>query len=150
MIKRKQLYRHKPAEGQIGDCHRTAIACLLDMEPADVPHFGISDFDTEGRITKHTQAEETDAWLRERGMQCVHLPYPLPELADVLAWVGGNNTHTYWLLGGFSKTGVNHTVIAQGNCIVWDPSLDDSGIVGPCTDGYFWATFIVPTLLVAA
>jgi hypothetical protein len=120
------------------------------MAPDEVPHFGLSDFDTEGRNTKHTQAAEADAWLRERGMQCVHLPDPLPELDDVLSWVGANNPNAYWLLGGFSKTGVNHTVIARGNRITWDPSLDDSGIVGPCTDGFFWATFLVPTLLVAA
>jgi len=150
MIERKQLFRHRPLEGQIGDCHRTAIACLLDLEPETVPHFGLSDFDKEGRITKHEQTTEADAWLRERGMLCVHLAYPLPELADVLAWVGASNPNVYWLLGGASKIGVNHTVIARGRSIAWDPSLDDSGIVGPCDDGYFWASFIVPAHQVAA
>jgi len=149
MIKHKQLFRHKPAEGQIGDCHRTAIACLFDMDPKNVPHFGLTDFGTEGGITKHTQADETEEWLRERGFAQVHIAYG-SELDDVLASVGALNPRTFYLLGGMSRTGVNHTVIGCGNRIAWDPSLDDAGIVGPCDDGCFWITFFVPLLLVAA
>lgn len=29
----KQLFRHHPEQGIFGDCHRTAIACMLDLEP---------------------------------------------------------------------------------------------------------------------
>jgi len=149
MIERKQLYRHKPEEGQIGDCHRTAIACLLDMEPEAVPHFGLSDFDGSGRITKHTQTAEADAWLAEQGFAQVHVIYG-GELENVLASLGAMNPKAFYLLGGRSRTGVNHTVIGCGGRIAWDPSQTDSGIVGPCSDGYFWITFIVPSLLVAA
>ena len=39
MIRRRQLFRHEPHNVIYGDCHRTAIACLLDMEPWQVPHF---------------------------------------------------------------------------------------------------------------
>jgi hypothetical protein len=147
MIERKQLFRHRPHEGQIGDCHRTAIACLLDMEPETVPHFGAKDF--EVGIEKCTQVEEVDAWLAERGYAQVHIAFG-GELEDVLASVGALNPKAYYLLGGWSRTGVNHTVIGCGNRIAWDPSQNDAGIVGPCSDGYFWVTFIVPSLLVAA
>ncbi|MBT2142704.1 MULTISPECIES: hypothetical protein [unclassified Rhodanobacter] len=149
MIERKQLYRHKPEEGQIGDCFRTSIACLLDLEPAAVPHFGVSDFDASGRAAKHSQTAEAEAWLAERGLAQVHVAYG-GELDDVLAAVGSLNPKAYYLLGGRSRTGVNHAVIGCGNRIAWDPSLTDAGIVGPCSDGLFWVTFIVPSLLVAA
>jgi len=36
----KQLItNHNPESGIFGDCQRTAIACLLDKHPSDVPHF---------------------------------------------------------------------------------------------------------------
>ena len=38
MTPHKQLNRHRPEEGVFGDCYRTAIACLLDLRPQDVPH----------------------------------------------------------------------------------------------------------------
>lgn len=147
MIERKQLFRHRPTQGQIGDCHRTAIACLLDMEPETVPHFGLKDF--EIGITKHSQTLEVDAWLAERGLAQAHSIYT-GELEDVLATIGALNPRTFYLFGGRSLTGVNHSVIGCGGRIVWDPSLDDAGIIGPASDGYFWVTYIVPALMVAA
>jgi len=147
MIERKQLFRHRPEEGEIGDCHRTAIACLLNMEPESVPHFGKKDF--EIGIEKRSQAAEVDAWLAERDLAQVSIAYS-DDLEDILSCMGALNPKAFYLLGGRSRTGVNHSVIGCGDRIVWDTSLDDAGIVGPCSDGYFWITFIVPALLVAA
>lgn len=138
MIKRKQLFRHRPAEGVIGDCHRTAIACLLDLEPEAVPHFGEIYF---GEPELFNAAFE--GWLKRNGYRTVIIPYNAP-LEDVLASIGHQNDGAYYLLGGTSRTGVNHTVIGCGNEIAHDPSIDDSGIVGPCDDGYYWVTFLVP------
>ena len=58
----KQLYRHDPENGVWGDCYRTAWACLLDLEPEDVPHF-CEGFTDDGAATA-----KLDAWLRERGL----------------------------------------------------------------------------------
>ena len=35
----KQLHKHDPDNGVWGDCHRTAIGCLLDIEPELIPNF---------------------------------------------------------------------------------------------------------------
>ncbi|HEY0684719.1 MAG TPA: hypothetical protein VGD45_20450 [Steroidobacter sp.] len=138
MIKRKQLFRHDPANGVYGDCHRTAIACLLDLEPDQVPHFGEHYTDSE---TFHRRESE---WLETRGWCTVSVAYNA-SLDDVLRCQGFMNPDVLYLLGGKSRTGCGHTVIGCGDRIIWDPSLDDSGIIGPFdSDGLYWVTYLVP------
>ena len=138
MVKHKQLFRHKPEEGIIGDCERTAIACLLEYHPLDVPHFGKEHFDDAGAFN----AME-DRYLLTQGYTRVQIPYDC-DLETLLKCARQNNALVYYLLSGQSKTGCNHTVICCGDRIVWDPSLDDSGIIGPCSGGYYWITYLVP------
>lgn len=129
----KQLNRHDPANGIYGDCHRAAIAAVLEMAPADVPHFMDG---TPGKGDAPEAHELVRAWLLERGI------YPInSSLEDVLNTLGVVNPHTYCLLGGQSRTGCNHTVVVKGDEIVCDPSQTDAGIIGPCDDGYYWVTF---------
>jgi hypothetical protein len=47
------------------------------------------------------------------------------------------------------QIGTAHVVIALNDAIVWDPALDDSGIVGPADDGYYWIEFLVPAQILA-
>ncbi len=143
MIKRKQLFRHRPDEGIIGDCHRTAIACLLDLEPEAVPHYGEQYFDDPVLFNA-----AFEGWLKRVGYRTVVVPYDCA-LDQLMASVGQQNGGAYYLLGGMSRTGVNHTVICCGNEIAHDPSIDDAGIVGPCDDGYYWVTFLVPNFMYA-
>ena len=64
--------------------------------------------------------------------------------ADFIYALDFLNPDVPFLLGGFSKTGVNHTVVCQFGKIVCDPSLTDAGIVkGMQPDGVYWATYIV-------
>jgi hypothetical protein len=138
MIQRKQLFRHDPANGVYGDCHRTAIACLLDLEPDQVPHFG-EDF-SDSEAFHHRE----EAWLTSQDWCAVSTAYKA-SLADVLHVQAALNPGIYYLLGGTSRTGCGHTVIGCGGEIVWDPSLDDAGIVGPFeSDGLYWVTWLVP------
>lgn len=147
MIKRKQLFSHDPrGAGTIGDCHRTALACLVDLEPADVPHFaelswdfGRGTFVDDGETFNRLVAE----WLASAGLSTVCVVYGCP-LEDVLRTQGLTNPGTYYLLGGQSRNGVNHTVVCLEDRIEWDPAIDGSGIVGPCDDGYYWVTYLVP------
>ena len=63
MIKQKQIYRHLPEAGQIGDCARTVIACLLDLHPCEVPHF------TRDAIEAGNEQDAVaamDLWVRDR------------------------------------------------------------------------------------
>lgn len=143
MIKNKQLFRHRPPE-TIGDCHRTAIACLLDLPPEAVPHFGAIHWQDPEEFH-----EAFERWLLdERWLRTVTVPYDCA-LDLLLAAVGSQNRGAYYLLGGRSRTGVNHTVVCRGGGIEWDPSLDGAGIVGPCSDGFYWVTFLVPAAMYA-
>lgn len=132
----KQLFRHRPEDGVIGDCHRTALACMLDKDsPEDVPHFGQTYFDS---ATAFHNAFET--WLKSEGYCTVSIPFRAGSLAEVIYGIGDIR----YLIGGQSKTGVNHTVVGFGNRIEHDPHPDEVGIIGPCDDGFFWLTFILP------
>lgn len=136
MKPQKQLFRRKPEDEIYGDCYRTAIACLLEIEPASVPHF----YD-EGRGSKEVDSMVRE-WLWERGMDTLLLPYKA-DLQVGPSSVAALNPNIFYMLSGTSRTGCNHVVICQNREIVWDPSLDDSGIVGPCDDGYYWLEFLV-------
>lgn len=139
MTPHKQLFRHKPDEGVWGDCWRTAIACLLDIDPKQVPHFCHGA--PGGEVVKMNTME----WLSERGLSYVSVVYPgETRMKDVLRSFGGMNPHVYFLFSGTSETGVNHTTIGHGEQIVHDPSLTNAGIIGPCDDGYYWVEVLVP------
>lgn len=136
MIAHKQLYRHRPDDAIWGDCHRTAIASMLNKQtPTDVPHFGDGGPDSE------EFEKRVSEWLLTQNMVQVSIPFT-GKLDEVLLTVAKNANGVHYLLGGESKTGVDHTVVCQGEKIVHDPSLDGSGIIGPCADGFYWITFL--------
>lgn len=141
MIYSKQLFYHQPDRGSIGDCHRTAIACLLDLEPEQVPHFGEHHFGDGAAFNRAVRQ-----FLAGRGLVPVDVIYGC-SLEELLAMMGHMNPTARYLLGGRSANGVNHTVVGCGGRIEWDPSMDDSGIVGPCDDGFYWVTWLVPIAL---
>ncbi|MDI1264998.1 MAG: hypothetical protein PS018_17245 [bacterium] len=140
MKPQKQLFRHRPADGIFGDCHRTAIAIVLDLDAADVPHF-MDQSDGKNANDAHDRVE---AWLNERGIATINILFPgeVP-LDEVLSTVAACNPRgrPAFILGGKSRNGVNHSVVCCDGEIVCDPSQDDSGIVGPCHDGFYWLTF---------
>jgi hypothetical protein len=137
----KQLNRHRPEEGIFGDCHRTAIACVLDMDAKDVPHF--MDY-TPGKGDAADAHDNVEAWLNERGICTINIPFPGEmALRDVLTAIHYTNMRSQpvYILGGQSRNGCNHSVVCCAGEIACDPSLDDSGIIGPCDDGFYWLTF---------
>lgn len=137
MLFNKQLFRHLPKQGIIGDCERTAIACLLDLKPEEVPHFGEKYFDDGYMFNKME-----DEFLASMGYARIQIPYCC-DLSTFLTTAKLYNPSVYYLLSGQSKTGCNHTVVCCGDLIIWDPSIDDAGIIGPCSDGYYWATYLI-------
>jgi hypothetical protein len=138
MKPQKQLNRHRPEDGIYGDCHRTAIAVCLDMDAKDVPHF------MDGNVSGDDAHDQVEAWLNERGICTINVVFPgETPLSDVLKTVALTNHRSMpvFILGGQSRNGCNHSVVCCDGEIACDPSLDDSGIVGPCDDGYYWLTF---------
>lgn len=103
---------HKPGEGAIGDCYRTAIACLVgSAKPETVPHFPEATMSIERAPGWHSFALAR-RWLRSRGRDLLEMDIGQAEQMDVpyLATVN-------------SKTGDwGHCVIAHGSEIIHDPS----------------------------
>lgn len=140
MRPQKQKYRHNPELGEFGDCHRTAIACLLDLDRDDVPNFG-EHYDDAAAF----RAAER-RFLAQHGLFTVDTVFAC-SLDDLLTTQEAVNPGVYYLLAGESASRLCHSVIGCGGAIAWDPSLDDAGIVGPCADGYFWVTHLVPMFM---
>ena len=139
MTPHKQLIWHDPENGQYGDCFRTAIACLLNLHPSEVPHFADHD------ATCDQLHEDAAVWLASRNLFLASFVYE-DSLDRVLAMMGAMNAGLHYILMGQSKV-ANHCVIALGDQIVFDPSItnDDltQALIGPCRtpckeDGYYW------------
>lgn len=135
MTPHKQRFAHKPEEGIYGDCCRTVIACILDIEPEEVPHYHRMLADGE-------QSDLMNEWLLGRDLQLVQIPYD-SDPDDVLSAMRKMNPGLTYLLAGLSRTGVDHYVIAKDDKIIHDPSLTDAGIIGRGSDGYTWVGFVV-------
>ena len=135
MRPQRQLIEHDPSNGKWGDCHRTAMAARFDMDVEELPHFG------DGGPMPDEFNRRVDEWLAQRGLCQVSVPYSC-SLADLFSTMGAINKGVFYLLGGRSIIGANHTVLCLEDRIVCDPS--GNGIVGPLDDGYLWATFFSP------
>lgn len=139
----KQLYRHDPENGVYGDCFRTAIGCLLELEPAEVPHFldGGRDYGDARRMLAD--------FLKARGLRYVEIPINHTDgHAGLLKMMDAWNPSEFWLLSGESRSGAGHTVVCRGGEIVHDPSQTNNGIVGPMPDeDYYGLAFLVPIRL---
>ncbi len=131
----KQKYKHDPENGVWGDCHRTSIAFCLGLQRDEVPHIG------DGGPSSEEFERRENEYLKTRGLVPIRVPFQSGEIDQILVVGKLSSCGTYYLLGGQSKTGVNHTVVCNGDKIVYDPSINDSGIIGPCDDGYYWLTF---------
>lgn len=136
MIYNKQLFRHDPDNKVFGDCHRTALACMLDLQPSEVPHFYESGDPLEfDRLLKE--------YLTSINLCEVNFPF-LNELDAVLNHMGFLNKNVYYILGGTSPRGTSHSVVACGGEIIHDPHPDGGNLVCPMSDGYYWITVYVP------
>lgn len=134
----KQLNRHKPSEGIYGDCQRTCFAMMFDLDAKDVPHFLEDGLDNELFHTK------IDAWLKQQGYRQFFMVFNDCTLKAVLDHMLALNPNFYYILSGQSRNLTDHSVVCFNNKIIADPALDDSGIIGPCSDGLFWITVFVP------
>ncbi|HYC63550.1 MAG TPA: hypothetical protein VEC14_02375 [Reyranellaceae bacterium] len=133
----KQRIEHDPDNGRWGDCHRAAVASVLQLPYEAVPHFmdhGVSAAEA-GRIERE--------WLHSIGLTMICLPFNA-DLSHLLSGLGACAPDVHYILGGTSRNGTGHSVVCRGGEIVHDPSPVESGIVGPMDDGFFWTTFFVP------
>ena len=138
MTPQKQKNRHRPEEGLIGDCHRTCVAMILDLDKEQVPNW-VEETGDDERLFRQL----SDQWLRAYGYATVHVGFACT-WEELGSYMLAMNPGVYYILGGESRSGVNHSVVAVNDVIAVDPSLNDSGIVGPCDDGLYWITIFTP------
>lgn len=93
-----------------GDCVRASVASLLDMDPADVPHFTCQDDARTWHYALLGFAHE-HGYRIERRASDDGMP---PE---------------FGLAIGPSPRGVSHAVVAIGGKIAWDPHPSRDGLV---------------------
>lgn len=138
MIAQYQRFKHDPENGSYGDCHRAAIASVLEIAYEIVPHFMNGLGPRDGDIFEQREKE----FLKEFGLVPVCIPFTSEAgLEGVLEVIGARSPGVYFLVGGKSERGVGHTVVGYGNKIVHDPHPSGVGISGPMDDGLFWITF---------
>ena len=147
MISRyRQLHRHAPDEGLIGDCWRTCIACILGLKPQQVPHF-VEQAVNAGRKTDGYHVELANEWLAKRGFGIISIALR----ADAPSIAFSMTPGIHYILGGSGSAGlgVHHCVVGEGHFqTAWDPSPWATGPLTPLTDAngaqYYWLEFIVP------
>jgi hypothetical protein len=141
-----QLLDHDPENGVIGDCWRTAIGCLLNMPPEDVPHFCDGNWQDGPAVERNTRA-----WLATKGYSFVEIPYK-DTVENVLAMCAAMYKDVYYIISGRVGDGPNHATIGYGGEILWDPSANGEDavtqtITNPCDDGYVWLLFLIPLII---
>ncbi len=130
----QQRYRHNPPESY-GDCHRAVIASLLELELDAVPHFG--DGLPPGPEFKRRVVD----FLKTKDLIEVAVGF-ICDIDHIYSVMKTANPGAFYILGGQSNNGVNHSVVCFEDKIVHDPSIDQSGIVGPCDDGAYWISVL--------
>lgn len=141
MRKHKQLLLHQPHNEIFGDCHRTALACLLNLEPHEVPHFvqlSYTQPEYDWQIGKRK-------WLNDRGLDFVDICFD--NIENLFNFMDGWNPDALYLLGGRSPRGTDHTVIGHGGGFYHDPHPEGGFLVGPLSSGYYGVTFLVPKFM---
>lgn len=139
----KQLHRHDPSEGLIGDCWRTCIANLMGLKPTEVPHFAEKYFAADGGDASEFFAA-TRAWLALRGLALVTIAVNAGCLENSLQL-----SQAPYIIGG--RTGlkdVGHVCLGHGHLqILHDPSGEESALQ-PYKDvdggSYYWLHFLIP------
>ena len=135
---------HAPALGMWGDCFPTSLACVLDMEPEDVPHFfaELDDSDDEECDRRNEWVRE---WLVERGYYNIDLFYQSDDLETLLGHFGAMNPDIVYLLTGNTDSDVSHVVVCKGGSIIHN-TAGNLHLTGPCPkSGMWWLQIIVPT-----
>lgn len=141
LLRQRQAFRHAPDEGMLGDCYRTAIACVLGIERDSVPH-------SHEDLTGEEHAVFMDAWLRPQGLRRIFMPVlgdDCKEVADSIYPRGGGLP---FILTGSGPRSVNHVIVVHGVDDYWCPTLGsvsaEIGLIGPALpDKYFWVEWIV-------
>jgi len=127
-------------EHEEGDCYRTCIAMILNVDSSFVPNFAETH---KGGDTLQDAAEE---WLSQFGLGLGHCVYgpsmPLSDLPKAISDIGPNVPA---IVSGLTERGNGHSaVVWQGRW--YDPAhgneLGETSIVGPFENDGYWVGYI--------
>lgn len=111
----RQKNHHRPEDGLIGDCYRTAIACLLGAPtPTYVPHFVEQTMHVEVD-PGWEQRKLARAWLREMGLDMMTVTLDFAQEAG----------RPYVVTVQSRRGAYHHAVVGCGSDILHDPSGAD-------------------------
>lgn len=99
-----QLVLHDPETDRRGDCFRTCIACLLEVDPEEVPHVVQAHCDG-GEHWLHA----INAWLAGRGLTYVQTT------RKAARWGA-----CWCILSGPGPRGVDHAIVAWADWTTWN------------------------------
>lgn len=148
-----QANRHDEAAGVYGDCHRTCLAMILDMDRDDVPHFmhGVPNAAGPDHPESVRCQREQAEWLAGMGLAVAELPFAGSiDLQQVLDQTARTCSGVAAILGCTSVAGFGHSVVIMDG-EVWNPAgRGRDGITGPMAmaepgweAGAWWVTFLV-------
>lgn len=96
-----------------GNCFEAALASILQLSLAEVPHFGPG----------HEWWDNACNWARKRGWQLEYLPVYWPAKPT-----------GFYIANGPSPRGIRHSVVYQDGQLVHDPHPQNVGLT--CIEGY--------------
>lgn len=117
----RQTLQHAPMHGVNGNCQQTVIACLLNKEIDEVPHFAEGLDFSRAKESGETFNQRIADYLATQNLQEFLLAYEGMSLKDVLKTTSGQNPKVPMIIGVRGSRSVNHSVIAYGGVIVHDP-----------------------------
>lgn len=131
---RQLILDHNIEAGRYGDCFRTCIAILIEVDAAEVPHF-VEQAYQHGYGNDSSYADRlAKRWLNERGyaMMSIHLRGDAPheQFAELTAGMP-------FMLTGKSPRypDICHCVIAQyGPFVIWCPTTAKASQIEPWVD----------------
>lgn len=98
-----------------GNCFATAVACVFDLDVADVPNFCAPPEKGWG--------DRFEAWCRDRGLQPLFF-----ETENFPGWVEACSPKQVVIASGPAARGLLHTCVYRGGELLWDPHPDDTGL----------------------
>lgn len=129
---------HNPPD-TYGDCLRAAVASICNMETINnIPHFAHGG---DGERAN----EQLKAFLLTRGLRpfYVGIPSDSATLGQVFEQQTLANADIDYLL--FCQCGgADHVVICRNDRVIHNPSLSQSAITGPQSDGVWVIVVLVP------
>lgn len=127
----KQLIPHTDiAEGKWDDNLRTTLACFLDMNPEEVPHF------TDNHATVMDAEVAMNNFLHQYNAVLFEVQSS-GTLQQVLNYMAGVNPDVFYMLTGYDENDKLRTVIGFNSDIVWDTHCDNHSLVSPCMNGHY-------------